>query len=202
MVLITHRDHDRGINIDAEPEIHPGADILETERGGWSQADTFVAEAAGIYGPASLQLEYASAKLKDGPVDVADADTDAWYIYVSYYLTGESRNYNWKSGAYKQARVKNPLTEGGTGAWEVALRYTSGEYDNVDGLAADPSTADILTAGVNWYPVNSIRFSGNYVKVLDASLDADVELAGDLKPGSTADDASYFILRAQWYFQG
>lgn len=195
-----HRDNDGGLNIDGEPEIHPGSDILETETGLWKEANTFVAEAAGIYGPAAIQFEYASAELEDGPVGVTDADADAWYIYGSYYLTGESRNYKWEDGSYSQAKVKNPLGKGGFGAWEVALRYTSGEYDNTDGLATDSSDADILTAGLNWYPINNVRFSGNYVKVLDASADADTELAGDLDAGSTADDASYFILRGQWYF--
>jgi phosphate-selective porin OprO/OprP len=195
-----HRDNDGGLNIDGEPEIHPGSDILETETGGWEEANTFVAEAAGIYGPAAIQFEYASAELENGPVGVTDADADAWYIYGSYYLTGESRNYNWKSGSYKQTKVKNQLGQGGFGAWELALRYTSGEYDNTDGLATDSSEADILTAGLNWYPINNVRFSGNYVKVLDTSLDADTELAADLDAGATADDASYFILRGQWYF--
>ena len=195
-----HRDNDGGLNIDGEPEIHPGSDILETETGGWEEANTFVAEAAGIYGPAAIQFEYASAELENGPVGVTDADADAWYIYGSYYLTGESRNYNWKSGSYKQTKVKNQLGQGGFGAWELALRYTSGEYDNTDGLATDSSEADIITAGLNWYPINNVRFSGNYVKVLDTSLDADTELAADLDAGATADDGSYFILRGQWYF--
>lgn len=195
-----HRDNNRGLNIDGEPEIHPGRDILETEGGGWKEANTFVAEAAGIYGPAALQFEYASAELEEGSAGVADADADAWYIYGSYYLTGESRNYKWKKGSYSQTKVKNALGKGGYGAWEVALRFTSGDYDNTDGLATDSSEADILTAGLNWYPINNVRFSGNYVKVLDSSLDADSELASDLDAGSTADDASYFILRGQWYF--
>ncbi len=186
-------------NIDGEPEIHPGADILETEGGGWEEANTFVVEASAIYGPFSVQAEYAMAELEDGPVGVADADADAWYIYGSYYLTGESRNYNSKAGSFKQTEVKNPLFKGGLGAWEVALRYTSGEFDNTDG-GPGSSDADILTAGLNWYPNNNVRFSGNYVNVLDASADADAELAGDLSAGATADDADYFIIRGQWYF--
>jgi len=186
-------------NIDAEPEIHPGADILETETGGWEEANTFVAEAAAIFGPFSIQGEYAMAELEDGPAGVSDADTDAWYVYGSYYLTGESRRYNWTGGSYKQTKVKKPLFKGGLGAWEVALRYTSGDFDNTDG-GPGSSDADILTAGLNWYPNNNIRFSANYVNVLDSSPDADAELAGDLSAGATADDAEYFILRGQWYF--
>ncbi len=186
-------------NVDAEPEIHPGSDILETEGGDWDEANAFVVEASGYYGPFALQAEYATGELEGGTVDV-DADIDAWYVYGSYYLTGESRNYDWKGGAFKQTKVKNPLFKGGIGAWEIGLRYSGGEFDNNDGTPTGSSDADVLTAGLNWYPNNNIRFSANYVTVLDASDDADAELAGDLDPGATADDADYMILRGQWYF--
>ncbi|MCG8324909.1 MAG: OprO/OprP family phosphate-selective porin [Thiotrichales bacterium] len=197
-------DHTSSINetfnIDGEPEIHPGRDILETEGGDWEKANMFVAEASAVYGPWALQAEYASAELDEGAT-TPDADVDAWYIYGSYYLTGESRNYNWKKGSFKQTKVKNPLFKGGWGAWELALRYTSGEFDNTDGVTAtSTSDADIMTAGINWYPNNNVRFSANYVSVLNASDDADAELAGDLDAGASADDADYMILRGQWYF--
>jgi phosphate-selective porin OprO and OprP len=188
---------DGGYNIDGEPEIHPGSDILETETGAFKQATTWVAEAAAIHGPWAIQAEYASAELSEG-TGLADIDADAWYVYGSYHFTGESRNYKWKKGSYSQTKVKNPLGKGGYGAWEAALRYTSGDFENTGTTVS--SDADIITAGLNWYPINNVRFSGNYVSVLDSSPAADTELAGDLDAGSKADDASYFILRGQWYF--
>ena len=187
-----------GFNIDGEPEIHPGRDILENEAFDHSTATTFVAEAAGIYGPFALQGEYASSTLKDSPT-LSNIDADAWYIYGSYYLTGESRNYKWKKGSYSQTKVKKPLHHGGIGAWEVALRYTSGDFENATAPIVS-SEADILTLGLNWYPSNNIRFSANYVNVLDSNAAADAELAPDLDAGALADDANYFILRGQWYF--
>ncbi len=190
---------DGGYNIDGEPEIHPGRDILETETGDWETATTWVAEAAVIQGPWAFQAEYASSKLKKGAT-TADADVAAWYIYGSYYLTGESRNYKWKNGSYSQTKVKNPLHKGGPGAFEVALRYTSGEFENEGKPIPGASRAGILTAGLNWYPSNNIRFSANYINVLDSNKLANAELARDLRPGATAQDAEYFIVRGQWYF--
>lgn len=186
-----------GFNIDGEPEIHPGADILENEAADFETANTWVVEAAGIYGSWSLQGEYAHANVEDSPTS-SDIDADAWYVYGSYYLTGESRNYEWKKGSYGQTKVNNSLFKGGLGAWEIALRYTSGNFENTGGLVS--SEVDIFTAGLNWYPSNNVRFSANYVSVLDANVAADIELAGDLDAGATADDADYFILRGQWYF--
>ena len=187
-----------GINIDGEPEVHPGRDILENDSGTHREATTWVAEAAGIYGPWAIQAEYASNEVSESAT-VRDLDSDAWYIYGSYYLTGESRNYKWKKGSYSQTKVKSPFGKGGYGAWELALRYTSGEFDNNGSLTSDE--ADILTAGINWYPINNVRFSANYVNILDANTGADAELAADLDNSTTnAEDADYFVLRGQWYF--
>ncbi|MEM7026850.1 MAG: porin [Pseudomonadota bacterium] len=192
-----HKAVNGGIDMDAEPEVHPGADIVETDADDHETATVFVAEAAGVWGPLSLQAEYATADVEDSPTE-RDVTADAWYVYGSYYLTGENRRYDWKGGAFKQTKVKNPLHKGGMGAWEVALRYTSGEFENAD--AADSDEADILTMGINWYPSNNIRFSANYVNVLDASDGALREIGGELETGAEADDAEYLIARAQWYF--
>lgn len=187
-----------GFNIDGEPEVHPGRDILENEGVDHRTSNTFVLEAAGIYGPFAIQAEYASNELSDSTSNLPDIDADAWYIYGSYYLTGESRNYKWKKGSYSQTKVKNPLHKGGLGAWEVALRYTSGDFENATNPIVS-SDADILTLGLNWYPSNNTRFSANYVTVLDANAAADAELAADVSTGR-ADDAEYLVVRGQWYF--
>ena len=200
---VTRAMNGGGIDIDGEPEIHPGNDIAETDSDDHGESTTFVAEAAGVWGPWSLQAEYATVDVEDSPTE-RDVTADAWYIYGSYYLTGESRRYNWKGGSFKQTKVKNPLHKGGYGAWEVAARYTSGEFENAD--ATDADEADILTLGLNWYPSNNVRFSANYVAILDTSDGADRELGsgaggdGDLTPGASGDDLDYFIARAQWYF--
>ena len=200
--LATDYRSDGGYNIDGEPEIHPGSDILDIA-GNWEAAMTWVAEAAMIHGPWAFQAEYASARLSKGN-ETVNADATAWYVYGSYYLTGESRNYKWKKGSYSQTKVRSPLHKGGAGAFELALRYASGDFENANKKPGQPSPgasrADILTAGLNWYPSNNIRFSANYVNVLKSNKLANDELEDDLKPGATAQDAEYFIVRGQWYF--
>ena len=51
----------------------------------------------------------------------------------------------------------------------------------------------------DWYPINNVRFSANYVNVLDGNTLADGELGGDTDTG-LAEDAEYFVFRGQWYF--
>jgi phosphate-selective porin OprO/OprP len=186
-------------DFDGEPEVHPGADLLDDNGdAGYEEATRYVVEASGYYGPFALQAEYAQAELKDSNIGHADSDYTAWYIYGSYYLTGESRRYNWKKSSFSQTKVISPLSKGGWGAWELGLRYSGGEFD--DGGTNTTDEADVLTVGLNWYPSNNVRFSANYVNVLDANEYATSELADDLDTGAQADDAEYFTLRGQWYF--
>ena len=58
-----------GIDIDAEPEVHPGFDIAETDADDHETSTTWVAEAAGVYGPFSVQAEYAWSEAKDSPTE-------------------------------------------------------------------------------------------------------------------------------------
>ena len=190
-----------GIDIDAEPEIHPGADITETDSDDHEESTTWVAEASGYYGPFALQAEYAHADVSDSPTE-RDVDAEGFYIYGSWNITGESRNYKWEEGSFSQTKVNHALNHGGIGAWEVALRYAWGDFENADFLTTgfDSDEAEVLTAGLNWYPTNNVRISANYVTVLDSSDGADAEHAPELDTGAEASDADYFILRGQWYF--
>ncbi|MCF8473734.1 MAG: hypothetical protein K9G26_03475 [Emcibacter sp.] len=115
-------------------------------------------EAAGIMGPFSLQGEYAvqSVNLTDSS---NNAKFSGGYASATYFITGESRGY--KNGAMDRVKVKNPVFEGGMGAWEVAVRY--------DTLELNDAAADILGGkqntmllGVNWHLNNYVRMMADY----------------------------------------
>ena len=170
----------------ARPEVHLGSRVITTGAFAASDRDSYAIEAAGVYGPFSLQAEYTSQNFDDLVGSAADIDLDGYYVYGSYFITGESRNYDWKSSTFKQTKVKRSLGSGGFGAWEVGARFAHGDYGN--------SEADLLTLGVNWYPNDNVRFMTNYITVLDGD---DAELGtttGD------ADDTDFFLMRAQWHF--
>jgi phosphate-selective porin OprO/OprP len=48
-----------------------------------------------------------------------------WYVDASWYLTGETRNYDAPGGTFGRTKVKNPVWNGsgGWGAWQIAGRY-------------------------------------------------------------------------------
>ena len=107
---------------------------------------------------------------------------NGYYVYASYFLTGEHRRYKKSSGAFD--RVK-PFTnffrvrtgdgvQTGWGAWELAYRYSSldlhAPYAGIDGGFADDHTF-----GVNWYLNPYTRLMFNYV--LSASTPSGAQTA-------------------------
>ncbi len=124
-------------------------------------------EAALVYGPFSAQSEYMAAFLNRN--GFADARFDGYYVYVSYFLTGESRRYN-RSRAYFEriqpfenfflVRDGDGYIRAGRGAWEIAYRYSYLDLDSagvVGGRVADH------TLGLNWYLNPYTRMMWNYV---------------------------------------
>ncbi len=122
------------------------------------------AELAGVFGPLSIQGEYIRTD-----VDRSVGDSlvfDGYYGYASWFLTGESRNYKADKGIFDILLPNKPfsLVSGGLGAWELAARYS--EIDlNDDGVSGGRERD--ITAGLNWYPNQYIRFMANYIHVLE-----------------------------------
>jgi phosphate-selective porin OprO/OprP len=149
-------------------------------------------EAALVLGPFSLQAEAGHTWLqRDG--DASDAD-GLWggYLSASYFLTGESRNYDAEEGVFGRVRVNDPVFEGGPGAWEIGARF---DYIDLNDDGADVRGGEqySVIAGANWYANNHIRFMLDYAltNVFDASD----------SPGAAVDGSENLIqgigLRAQ-----
>ncbi len=125
------------------------------------------AELAGVWGPFSAQGEYIRADYDIDTVGGIDADFDGWYAYTSWFVTGESRNYSAKTGAFGRVQPNGIVGKGGIGAFEVASRFSY--LDLNDGLVArggrDGGREKNWTFGLNWYATPSIRFMANYIFV-------------------------------------
>lgn len=149
----------------------------------------FAVEAAWVYNSFSVQGEYAHVEADKRCFAVApgavnpcsqgadQGDVDAYYVTASWFPTGEMRRYEANRGEFNRTRILNPVTAGGTGAVELAVRY-----DNVDlsGLqtvrrfTGPGGPVDVLgpvdrggeyqaiTLGANWYPFPYVRFMANY----------------------------------------
>jgi phosphate-selective porin OprO/OprP len=117
-------------------------------------------EAAGVYGPFSLQGEYYNTTVARS--NAADLNFSGWYAQASYFITGESRPYVASTGLFDRVKPnKNfSLKNGGPGAWELVARYS--QLDLTDGNITGGKLDDI-TLGVNWYLTPNMRLMANYI---------------------------------------
>ena len=159
-----HAFHDRGNTIRwrQRPEAHLGPRLVETPKFHVEDVDYFNPEVALVYGPASLQFEWMSA-LVDRPMG-DDIRYNGYYIFGSFFLTGEHRPYKTSSGAFDRVKPKNNLDgKGGWGALEFAARYSMLDLNDEDMNGGELSN---FTLGVNWYLNPNLRFMLNYVRAM------------------------------------
>ena len=107
------------------------------------------------------------------------------YGEIGYFLTGETRGYKHGEGVWNRTKVKNPLGSGGIGAVQISGRF---EYMDLDDPALkngvtnnfNNGTSSLATMnsrlgrggtqssymfGLNWQPIDYIRFLFNYARV-------------------------------------
>jgi len=183
--------NDNGLRFRARPESHITSTRL-VDTGSFSNPDTFTKyglEAATVLGPFSLQGEYMTVNAEEDLPGSKDADFTGAYVYGSWFITGESRNY--KKGKFGRVKPKSVVGKGGHGAWELALRYSTIDLEDGD---FEGGEEDNYTIGVNWYATPYIRFMANYV-MTDTDPVASRLQDSDGRPKD--DELSVFQLRAQ-----
>jgi phosphate-selective porin OprO/OprP len=177
---------DSGTRVRARPRFHTTDRIVTADfRPGkpLGQADSstlFGLEAAFVSGPFHGHAEYMTLDV-DGPA--GDPGFDSAFVNFGWFLTGETRSYRASSGAFRRTSPANPVSEGGMGAFELAVRYDTSDLNDV---AAGDLTS--WTLGLNWYVESHVRVMAN---VIDAELSV---------PGAPDIDVSGVQFRAQWDF--
>jgi len=172
------------------PESHVTSTRLVNtgELAGYDNQTLYNLEAAAVFGPFSVQGEYT---MTDVDNDGADPSFNGWYIYGSYFLTGEHRPYKAGKGVFGRVKPKSVVGNGGHGAWELAARYST--LDLTDS-GIEGGKEDNITVGLNWYATPNIRFMGNYIYAsTDPTSVVEFPTAGDEK-------INIFQLRAQLDF--
>lgn len=146
------------------------------------------ADLAAIWGPFAAQGEWMKTNVDRGQ-GLAGPETDpefsGAYAQVSWIITGESRGFKPSDAAHDKLKPGRPFGDGGWGAWEVGVRYSTLDLTDAGVIGGEE---DNLTVGLNWYPNENLRFMANFVKVLE--LD---------RPGNDLDrvEPEIFQLRAQ-----
>lgn len=129
-----------------------------------------IAELAYMYGPFSIQSEYAHMWL--ARTTGSDLNFDAWYVQAAWTLTGESRSYKGSDGEFKRLKPSQEFGFGqgsGWGAVELALRYDENDLNSGNIIGG---TEKAFTAVANWYLNENIRLMADYRTAFDVSPQA------------------------------
>jgi phosphate-selective porin OprO/OprP len=169
---------DGSTRIRQRPELILAPNLIDTGNIIADSRFVWVFENAVVAGPWSLQSELVSGHVQSVPSD--DPHFWAFYVYGSYFLTGESRPYRLQTGLFDRLVPAHPVADGtgGRGAWEIAARFSRADLDDHDvrgGQLAD------ITAGLNWYPTATTRWLFNVIHVGRQDYPAFWELATRLQ---------------------
>jgi phosphate-selective porin OprO/OprP len=161
-----HDERDNEVRFRERPEAHLADFFVSTGKFDASDYHLFGLEAALVYGPLSLQSEYVRSTVNqsNGPA----VGFDGFYIYGSYFLTGEHRRYSRKRGAFRRPKPFEKFFSAntpsgirhGSGAWEFGLRWS---YLDLDDENIRGGRLSDFTAGLNWYLNDDARVMWNYV---------------------------------------
>lgn len=140
-------------------------------------------EAAVTRNKFNLQAEYMKSFVQHQTQDV---EFEGWYLQSSYFLTNDRRPYS--KGKYGVVKPKSVIGNKGYGAWEVAARISQLDLSDQDIFGGRQQN---LTVGLNLYATPEIRFSAEYIHVLDIS---------HLELEDTTSTPSLAQLRVEWVF--
>lgn len=171
----------------ARPESHV-TDTRLVDTGNFL-ADDFTrlgAELAYINGPFAVLGEYMQVNVDRGRRGRPGLGFNGYYAEASWFLTGESMDYRGTRGTIGRVTPFRYLGYDGWGALQLAARISHVDLTDSD---INGGVEDNMTLGINWYPLPYLRFSADYIKVLN--------LVGGPHDG---DEPSIFTVRTDMEF--
>lgn len=144
----------------SRPESHLAPYLVDTGDIDAKMAGRVGIEAAVVHGPFSVQGEGILASVDP---DGSDPLTFwGFYLTGSWFLTGESRPYDRRTGVFSGVVPREPfsLRDGRPGAWEWKVRWSSVDLD--DGQVRG-GRMRILSTGLNWYLDRHWRVTVEYL---------------------------------------
>lgn len=146
------------IRYQSRPESHLAPFLADTGYIAAEDMKSFGIEAAWVNGPVSFQGEYLHNFVSNGELE----DFYGFYVYGSYFLTGESRPYDRHKGLFGRLKPERDFSFAGEGygALETAVRFS---YLDLDDGPIKGGILRAVTAGANWYLHANSKIRFNYV---------------------------------------
>jgi phosphate-selective porin OprO and OprP len=138
----------------------------------------------------NIKLQGEQFNFKYDPTTGSDQEIKGHYVQAVYNLTGESHNY--RNGIFNWIKPNTAVTSGGPGAWQVAVRASEFNAEDISVATGKSNRATAMTYGVTWFWNDNVRFMLNYV---DTKFDAVVGTSGSRVNGEKA-----VMLRGQLSF--
>lgn len=150
-----------------------------------SQTDILNFETAFQFDSLLLEAEYCVTQDHDTPF--GDVSVYGWYAQALYFLTGEHRDYEKKSGVFGRVIPHHNYGDcGSLGAWQVGARYSKANL--IDG-ALDGGELEDVTLGLNWFLNPNLKIQNNYVYTIR-----------DAQAGPGGGDSYGYGMRLAWDF--
>ncbi len=134
------------------------------------QTDLLALELSWQWGPLQINAEWEGNFNQNSVGNGISAPLNAplgtvffqgWYVEGLYFLTGEHRDYDRKTGVYGRIIPhRNFHWDGGPGAWQIGVRYAQLDLRDTGingGLLQD------VTLGLNWFLNPNMKLQWNYV---------------------------------------
>jgi len=157
--------HNETYILKSRPESHLMPTLVLAEIDHAKAVNQLSGELALILGPFHIQTEYVASVAQTTPDSELQKGSyyfQAYHGIVSWFITGEHKNYMTKEAAFGRVKPKNNFGSEGAGAFELAFRYSNIDLDDTDVRGGYMSNA---TLGLNWYLNPATRFMFNYVFV-------------------------------------
>lgn len=163
-----------------------GSRWVESSSGNATESDTaYGFEVAGQWNAFGFTAEYIT--LEGETPAAVEIESDGYYVDVTWSLTGEPRAYRGNQGSFGPTVPRHAVSDGGWGHWGLIGRYDYIDLSDTDaGSSAGEQTA--WGVGLNWVPVDHVRFMLNY-----ATTDLD-------RNTGTDEEAQVMTLRTQFDF--
>ena len=148
---------DGGLSLGQKPEASRALTAIDTGQFAADHAYFIGGEAGFGSGPLTIQAE-------GGMLDFSGTTNNpkftGYSAQVGWRLTGEARPYSHMSGIFGRVVPRYSIGQYGWGAFEAGLRIS--HVDLSDGLV-DGGELTTYGAVFNWYPIDHVRISANYI---------------------------------------
>ncbi len=154
-----HTEREDTLTIKSNYETHvDSSTFINTDALTNASTDRVAAEFAWVNGSFSTQAEFLGANIKSS--DHKTSFIKGYYAFASWFITGDQRNYNSKSGSFGEIKPNKQWgTSDGMGALETALRYSSMDLSG----ALNGGEQNNISAELNWYPGGGLKFMFQHV---------------------------------------